>query len=101
MNLILIKRAVSCKLQFQLIQIPNSLVKRIKRVKSEGTQIYNDFIEKSDKKWKNHEFNLNQKSGILQTSIQTHLNTKLFIKVCKMCKKRGHTNLHRVKVIKT
>ena len=61
--------------------------------------IYNGFIEKSDKKWQNHEFNFNQKSCILQTL--SHSNTKLFIKVCKMCKKRGHANLQRIKVVKT
>jgi hypothetical protein len=39
MNLILIKRAVSCKLQF--IQIQNSLLRRAKCVKSEAIRIYN------------------------------------------------------------
>ena len=41
MNLILIKRAVSCKLQLKLIQIQNSLLRCAKCVKSEAIQIYN------------------------------------------------------------
>ena len=31
-----------------------------------------------------------------QTSTQTHSNTKLFIKIRRMCKKRGHTNFPRL-----